>query len=77
MSDSNSRPTNSQAATTTASRRHWQNVPVPQSNMPLDPLPVVQSCSALDPILDFLAGTVADVSGLAVGFPFDTDERAR
>lgn len=26
----------------------------------------------LDPTLDFLAGTVAGVSGLVVGFPFDT-----
>ncbi|KAI0249666.1 mitochondrial carrier domain-containing protein [Lactifluus subvellereus] len=28
--------------------------------------------AALDPTLDFLAGTVAGVSGLVVGFPFDT-----
>jgi len=26
----------------------------------------------LDPTLDFIAGTVAGVSGLVVGFPFDT-----
>jgi hypothetical protein len=29
----------------------------------------------LDPTLDFIAGTVAGVSGLVVGFPFDTGER--
>ena len=28
----------------------------------------------LDPTLDFIAGTVAGVSGLVVGFPFDTGE---
>ena len=28
----------------------------------------------LDPTLDFLAGTTAGVSGLVVGFPFDTGE---
>ena len=28
----------------------------------------------LDPTLDFLAGTVAGISGLVVGFPFDTGE---
>ena len=28
----------------------------------------------LDPTLDFLAGTAAGVSGLVVGFPFDTGE---
>ena len=28
----------------------------------------------LDPTLDFVAGTVAGVSGLVVGFPFDTGE---
>lgn len=28
----------------------------------------------LDPTLDFLAGTAAGVSGITVGFPFDTGE---
>jgi hypothetical protein len=28
----------------------------------------------LDPTLDFVAGTAAGVSGLVVGFPFDTCE---
>jgi hypothetical protein len=28
----------------------------------------------LDPTLDFVAGTAAGVSGLVVGFPFDTGE---
>jgi hypothetical protein len=27
-----------------------------------------------DPTLDFLAGTAAGISGLVVGFPFDTGE---
>ena len=32
------------------------------------------TADALDPTLDFLAGTIAGVSGLVVGFPFDTGE---
>jgi hypothetical protein len=30
------------------------------------------STTKLDPTLDFLAGTAAGISGLLVGFPFDT-----
>ena len=32
------------------------------------------SLDKLDPTLDFLAGTAAGISGLVVGFPFDTGE---
>ena len=31
----------------------------------------------LDPTLDFFAGTVAGVSGLVVGFPFDTGKEKK
>ncbi len=44
-----------------------------------DPPPAVTSdhnivSDKLDPTLDFLPGTAAGVSGLVVGFPFDTGE---
>ena len=39
-----------------------------------DTHPLHSTTDHLDPTLDFLAGTAAGVSGLVVGFPFDTGE---